>query len=462
MIKKFDLNIEKILEDWEIYHAVREIIANAIDEELLTKSEEIEIFKDDGNSWHIRDYGRGINSEHLTQKENDEKIKSAHTIGKFGIGFKDALATFDRKGVEVSIKSRHINMTLERTNKHGFADIVTLHANITPSSDKGFRGTEFILKNCPDREIEEAKGLFLRFSGEEILEETPIGQVLKKESETARIYINGVQVAQEDNFLFSYNITELNQTIKKALNRERTNVGRTAYTDRVKSILKKCQSETVARKLVDDLSRYDTGEQHDELTWTDIAVHACKLCNERSRVVFFTSEEVISSPNLVDRVQRDQYEVVVIPQNIKKKISGNADFSGNPIRDVGQFTRDWNESFKFSFVTEDQLKPGELRVYEQTDKILSLIGGKPGNVKDILISRTMRLDKETYYEVGGLWEPQEGRIVIRYDNLKDLGSYAGILLHEIAHARSGAIDCTRKFENELTDLLGIVIQQTIG
>jgi hypothetical protein len=61
-----------------------------------------------------------------------------------------------------------------------------------------------------------------------------------------------------------------------------------------------------------------------------------------------------------------------------------------------------------------------------------------------------------------LWEPQEGRIVIRYDNLKDLGSYAGILLHEVAHARSGATDCTRKFENELTDLLGIVVQQTIG
>jgi len=34
--KKFDLNIEKILEDWEVYHAIREVIANAIDEEILT------------------------------------------------------------------------------------------------------------------------------------------------------------------------------------------------------------------------------------------------------------------------------------------------------------------------------------------------------------------------------------------------------------------------------------------
>jgi len=34
--KKFDLNIERILEDWEVYHAIREVIANAIDEQVLT------------------------------------------------------------------------------------------------------------------------------------------------------------------------------------------------------------------------------------------------------------------------------------------------------------------------------------------------------------------------------------------------------------------------------------------
>jgi hypothetical protein len=32
----FDLNIEKILESWESAHAVRELIANAIDEQQLS------------------------------------------------------------------------------------------------------------------------------------------------------------------------------------------------------------------------------------------------------------------------------------------------------------------------------------------------------------------------------------------------------------------------------------------
>lgn len=36
-IREFDLNIEKILENWEVYHAIREIIANALDEQILTE-----------------------------------------------------------------------------------------------------------------------------------------------------------------------------------------------------------------------------------------------------------------------------------------------------------------------------------------------------------------------------------------------------------------------------------------
>ena len=110
--RKFDLNIEKILEDWEVCHAIREIIANAIDEQLLTKTQDIAIFQDGKKKWHIRDYGRGLIYEHLTQRENEEKLANPHVIGKFGIGLKDALATFDRKGVQVLIRSKYGDIKL--------------------------------------------------------------------------------------------------------------------------------------------------------------------------------------------------------------------------------------------------------------------------------------------------------------------------------------------------------------
>src|SRR5215217_5631463 len=126
-MKQFDLNIEKILENWETYHALREVIANALDEQLLTSTKDVEITK--ANSWHIRDYGKGLKYTNLTQNENQEKLANPKVIGKFGIGLKDAMATFDRKEIKVLIKSKFGDITLNKTAKEGFADIITLHAN---------------------------------------------------------------------------------------------------------------------------------------------------------------------------------------------------------------------------------------------------------------------------------------------------------------------------------------------
>ena len=42
-MREFDLNIEKVLENWTVAHAIREIIANALDEQVLTGTKDIEI-----------------------------------------------------------------------------------------------------------------------------------------------------------------------------------------------------------------------------------------------------------------------------------------------------------------------------------------------------------------------------------------------------------------------------------
>lgn len=84
--REFDLNIEKVLENWSVAHAVREIIANALDEQILTDTQEIKIYKDEENNWHIRDYGRGLKYIHLTQNENEEKLSHPRLIGKIWCG----------------------------------------------------------------------------------------------------------------------------------------------------------------------------------------------------------------------------------------------------------------------------------------------------------------------------------------------------------------------------------------
>ena len=146
-MKKFDLNIEKILEDWEMHHAIREIIANALDEQLLTRTDDVIIAKN-GEAWIVRDFGRGLKYSHLTQNENQEKLSSTKVIGKFGIGLKDSLVTFDRRGAIVNIKSKYGRISIEKSPKQGFQDITTLHAMIEKPIDTNFVGTEFELKGA--------------------------------------------------------------------------------------------------------------------------------------------------------------------------------------------------------------------------------------------------------------------------------------------------------------------------
>ena len=171
-------------------------------------------------------------------------------------------------------------------------------------------------------DIEKAKQLFLKFAGETLLETTEYGEVFAKRDNISNIYINGVKVAEEDNFLFSYNITSLTSTIRKALNRERTNVGRSAYSDRIKAITLACDTKVVENKLTDDLKEFHTGNIHDELKWTDVSAHTTKLLNAEEKVVFFTPVELQQAPDIVDKAKQEDFKIVVIPESVREKSLG--------------------------------------------------------------------------------------------------------------------------------------------
>lgn len=459
-MREFDLNIEKILESWEIYHAVREIIANALDEQVLSQTSDIQIVKmTDG--WHIIDFGRGLNYHHLTQNESEEKINNDKLIGRFGVGLKDALATLYRHGINVKITSKYGIITLKQTSKSGFEDIITLHAEIAEPSNPNMIGTDFLLDGCEDSDIEKAKKLFLAFSNDEILESTPFGQVIDSTNGVCSIYINGVKVAEEPNFLFSYNITSLTKQLKKALNRERTNVGRSAYTDRVKAILTTCTNENVIQNLVDDLQEMGSGIRHDELSWNDVALYASQKMSElHNNVTFVTTDNLEDTPSIIDNMKSQGLKPVVVTTTLAGKMD---DFnrganSGKQLKTTTQFLSEEKEKLTFDFVDISDLTESEKDIYSKTDAILSLIGGKPWNVKEICISETI-YSNELFVETVGLWESYLGRITIKRSQLCSLREYAGTLLHECAHASSGADDVSRGFERQLTSIIGILAEK---
>ena len=461
--KEFDLNIEKILENWEVYHAIREIIANALDEQILTNTKDISIYKSNDGWWHIIDFGRGLNYHHLTQNENEEKLTNDKLIGRFGVGLKDALATLYRHGIKVQIISKYGIITLKEASKSGFDDIITLHAQIAPPQNPNMVGTDFCLLGCNVDDIEKAKSLFLTFSGKNILEKNAYGEVIENSTNTADIYINGVKVAEESNFLFSYNITSLTAQLKKALNRERTNVGRSAYTGRIKDILKACSSEKVIDALVEDLQQFGSGNEHDELSWNGIAMYAAKKMNQLHKdTTFVTTSDLQNNPSLIDKMQRSGYNPVVVPDNIISKMEdyNTGAKSGETLTTANQYIKDEKERFVPVEIDINALTVHEKEVYNITDSILKLIGGKPKNVKKIVIVEKI-YESELFNETLGLWIAGENKILIKRKQLKSLEQYAGTLLHECAHAISGADDVSRDFELKLTEIIGIVSSKLI-
>lgn len=461
--KEFDLNIEKILENWEVYHAVREIIANALDEQILTNTKDISIHKTNDGCWHIIDYGRGLNYHHLTQNENEEKLTNDKLIGRFGVGLKDALATLYRHGIKVQIISKYGSITLKEASKSGFDDIVTLHAEIIPSQNTNIVGTDFCLYGCNAEDIAKAKSLFLNFSGKRILEKNIYGEVIENTTDIADIYINGVKVAEEPNFLFSYNITSLTAQLKKALNRERTNVGRSAYTGRIKDILKACSSEVVINALVDDLQQFGTGNRHDELSWNEISMHASvKMSQQHKDTTFVTTSDLQDNPSLIDGMRRSGYNPVVVPDSIISKMNdyNTGAKNGETLTTASQYLKEEQERFVPIPVDISTLTVQEREVYNKTDDILKLIGGTPKNVRKIVIVEKI-YESELFNETLGLWMPIENKILIKRNQLKSIKQYSGTLLHECAHAISGADDVSRNFELELTEIIGIISSKLV-
>jgi len=116
-----------------------------------------------------------------------------------------------------------------------------------------------------------------------------------------------------------------------------------------------------------------------------------------------------------------------------------------------EYVKELQSSFQYQFVDRRGLTRSERRVFDHTPQILALIPGRRRDNLKVLISETIRITED---RTGGSWDPSIPAIVVRRDMLSSMQSYAGILLHELAHALSGLSDCTREFERVLTDYLG--------
>lgn len=363
MERQFDLNIEKILDNWENYHAVREIIANALDEMILTNTQMITVDKSFDGFWHIRDFGRGLQYKHLTQNESMEKKEHPSVIGKFGVGLKDAIAVLYKNGIYIKIISKHCNIEFGMRPKKGFPDTNTLHALISDSTNSQMAGTEFII-GVTDIDIEKAKSLFLVFSNKQPLDVTRNGEIYEKDNASGSIYVHGVKIAEEPKYIFDYNITKISANLNKNLNRERSSVGRTAYSDIIKKILLNSKSDTVIKYLIAQLCEIPKGTNCEEILLTDVQLHAIKKYNAADRLIFISQTNAYNMTNDdKEKIRESGRKVVVIPDSIYEKVEKCTDYDGNEIGTFSTVLREYNENFKYKFVEESELSESEKYIF---------------------------------------------------------------------------------------------------
>lgn len=452
--RTFDLNIESVLENWSVADAIREIIANAEDETIITSAKPVEIYKSNDGKWHIKDYGRGLKYLHFTQNESEEKLSRKDLIGKFGVGLKDALATFHRHNVNVTIKTKDATIKTVMASKHGFSDVETLHAEIIEIEDSDTLGTEFILENCSDEDMKKAKSNFIKYTDSELLENTRYGEVYKKAKvgEKSNIYVNGMKIAQEENFVFHYNITNINASIKKALNRERANVGRSAYTERVKQILLSSSNEEVLNVMMEQLERVSYGNNCDEISWLDVATHMAKQVNKQGNIVFLPQGNYVSE-DMRNIIKSEGKKIIYVPENIAVKFEDMKDDNGDQMGTLSSFMKSHEENFEFDFVKYKDLSKEEQKVYDLCERIAKELQFDT-LLKRIKISNTMHKSLEE--NILGVCDHKSDMIVIKRSQLKCPEEFLGTLLHEVIHYKTHQLDCTRAFENELTKTIGIL------
>jgi hypothetical protein len=246
----------------------------------------------------------------------------------------------------------------------------------------------------------------LRFTGDEALETTMYGDVLARRGGVARVYISGVLASEEPNFLFSYNITSLTPAMKKRLNRERLNVGRTTYAERVKSILKLAQSEVVCDALAEQVSERATGTQCDEMQWIEISQRALNLLHERRDVAYITEEELEYHADLVDHMRQDGLDVMVVTTAQKARLDDQIDNGDTDLRTLEGYVHQYNDTFSYDFVDLTELSPDERDVFSRTAELLELIGLDLGGVPPIRISETIRVNLDGTL---GVWDPELAR-----------------------------------------------------
>ena len=165
---------------------------------------------------------------------------------------------------------------------------------------------------------------------------------------------------------------------------------------------------------------------------------------------------------MVDRAGDDGRTVITLPTTIALKLNTVRDIAGDSMQSLDQFATEWADTVEYTFIADSALTGAERAIYKRWRDIAAASGGLPKAFRELKISETMRPSVAEGFNPVGFWEPATGRVIIHRSQLASLSRFAGTLLHELTHARTGFDDISREFESELTKVIGLLAAATLS
>ena len=407
--------------NWSIQDAIRELISNALD-----TGTKISIGVKDGKGYII-DKGDGIEKKNLlfgsTDKDNSQ-------IGQFGEGLKMASLVLARSGRNMRLVTRGFEYQAKIERDAEFdTDVLVLYLK----KSRKRKGTD-IFFDCTEKEMEDAKNMFLAFN--KTFKEVDNGIYMPG----GYIFVNGVKIEKIDS-LYSYNLTGA----KKYLSRDRKSLNTDVARNEIALLIGKCRNEKFIEKFLlnDDFYYY---EQNLKIQISPFAKAEWKKVMKK-----LFPKHCLATDTEYDMAALDKgYTLLRFLSPVQRDILLQLGMSYSD--EVATLKGDERLVRKRGDI-KDLSQEGRKRWKKALRKFKKLYG-------DDVAKRVEIVKEFNYSEVSrdtlGFYNCQNDTVYVWIEVIENypFATLMGVLIHEHMHRVSGAPDRTREFENALTDELG--------
>ena len=330
-----DLNIgQECLDNWNNHNAIRELIANGIDEHTTSKIKKPIVIRQNKNNYEIIDYGRGLTQDDFIHKTNKTKTSGTGYIGQFGIGLKDSLGVLCKNDIDIIIFTKQYKFEPEYIEKKGTSSY-TLHINVSDNTEKDINyGTKIVLYGIDKKDIDNAKKYFIDYTTEkydmlyESNQSNQSNQSIFKFDKKQLIFVNGMRTCETSELYFSYNIKK-SKELQKHFDRDRGDKDYKIFKKYIQGILEKMEifnddsDENIKKNLIKEIIKILGEKKLKEFDQIDIIKNILKQFNDSEKYIFIDicDKNKIKKKKYSDKIKESKRTIIFLGEGIKKKIN---------------------------------------------------------------------------------------------------------------------------------------------